>query len=202
MTGQEDKQFKTDETGIRHEVNARRTAVFNDRAIAAAYSSPFGTLLLAWIESATAGWSAALAWLALINACELLTLGIGRHFAPQKRDPDTVKAWGNWLVVSELLTGLAWGSSVWFFWSDGHFLAYMFNLTVLVAVSGICVVVMSPMRRGMVLFTGGAATAPTAPEFCFARVRAASGIGAIDPICSGASVRTSRRFAVDPGFAK
>ena len=160
VTGQEDKQFKTDETGIRHEVNARRTAVFNDRAIAAAYSSPFGTLLLAWIESATAGWSAALAWLAVINACELLTLGIGRHFAPQKRDPDTVKAWGNWLVVSELLTGLAWGSSVLFFWSDGHFLAYMFNLTILVAVSGICVVVMSPMRRGMVLFTGGVLLLP------------------------------------------
>lgn len=166
MAGQNDKRHSLEETEIRRAVNARRVVVFNDRVVAAAYSSPFGTLLLAWIVSQAAGWPVALTWLGLINACELLLICIGRHFSQKDKTAQLVVAWAKWLVIAQFLLGLAWGSSVWFFWVDGKFLIYVLNLTVLVAVSGICVVVMSPSRRGMTLFTGGILLLPVL-HLCF-----------------------------------
>ena len=160
MSGLNDSPFKLNEDKIAREVNLRRVAVFNDRAIAAAYSSPLGTLLLAWIAAYTAGWQAAVAWLCVINLCELLLLGVAHYFPKREASEGVIKNWARCLVLGEMLIGLAWGSSVWFFWSDGHFLTYLLNLTVLAAVAGICVVVMSPSRSGLFLFMAGVLLMP------------------------------------------
>ena len=146
-----------DENRIARMVFIERAKVFNERMVAAALTSPIGTILVAWIQGSVAGWGRAVIWLCLINLVELLLIGIGYRFRralSQSRDADA-RFWNNLMIFGALLAGLTWGTSVWFFWAEGQFVSYLFNLTILVAVAGLCLVVMSPFRMSMTLFTSG-----------------------------------------------
>ena len=149
-----------DESRIARRVAAERVSVFIDRSVAGAWTSPLGTFLLAWVMAAAAGWARAAVWLCLINAVEVTIIGIGyRYRRAPRRDEDAAR-WARWGILGNSLAGLAWGSSVWFFWVDGQFTFYLLNLTVLVGVLGVCVVIMSPVQSAMALFGAGALLLP------------------------------------------
>ncbi len=147
--------FQLDELKIARQVLAGRVKAFTDSLMASVMSSPLGTLLLAWVEASVAGWRRALIWLCLINLVEALTFALAWRCRKAQSVGEDEWPWVKRLFGAHFILGAAWGSSVWFFWADGQYLHYLLNLTVLVGVSGICVVVMSPFRLGMALFTGG-----------------------------------------------
>jgi len=151
-----------DEKCIADRVMAARIRVFTDRAVAGALSSPLGTLLLAAIMGPTAGWDRAAVWLCVINLGELLILGQGYRYRASPAAEQGNQVWARRQILANGLTGLAWGSSVWFFRVDDHFMLYLLNLTVLVGVAALCVTIMSPFRSAVLLFTLGILLPPVA----------------------------------------
>ncbi len=151
-----------DEAYIERRVMAARIRVFTDRAVAGALSSPLGTLLLAAVMGPTAGWDRAAIWLCAINLGELLILGQGYRYRASPPAEQGNPAWARRQIWANSLTGLAWGSSVWFFRVDDHFVLYLLNVTVLVGVAALCVTVMSPFRSAVPLFSLGILLPPLA----------------------------------------
>ena len=153
--------FLLDEKLIARKVLARRVDVFNDHAVAAAAFSLLGALLLAWLEAGTAGWSRSGLWLLLISVLELMVLLTGlRYRSADRMKHRETKSWARWLVFMHFVTGVAWGSSVWFFWVENQYLHYLLNIAVLIGVSGICIVVMAPFFASLALFAGGVLLLP------------------------------------------
>jgi len=153
-------ELALNEAMIARKVLAERVRVFVDRSVAGALSSPLGTVLLAWLLGPVAGWGHAAAWLCLINLVELLILGVGYRYREVSPREEAAARWAWAMVLGNFLAGLAWGSSVWFFWVDGEFKYYLLNLTILVGVSAICVNIMSPIRIAMLLFSAGVLLPP------------------------------------------
>jgi diguanylate cyclase (GGDEF)-like protein len=151
-----------DEVCIERRVMTARIRVFTDRAVAGALSSPLGTLLLATIMGPTAGWDRAVVWLCVINLCELLILGQAYRYRASPPGDQANRIWATRQIWANGLAGLAWGSSVWFFRVDEHFMLYLLNLTVLVGVTALCVTIMSPFRSAVLLFTLGILLPPVA----------------------------------------
>jgi len=152
--------LELDEAQIAQTVLAERVNVFTDRAIAAAITSPLGTILLAWFQAPVTGWPRAVAWLCLINPPLLLMIGIGYRVRLARSRGEDALPWVRWMIFAVSLAGFGWGSSVWFFWTEGQYLFYMLDLLVLVGVAGIDVIIMSPFRIATVLFTGGVVLPP------------------------------------------
>ncbi len=136
-------------------VEARRIDVFVDRQYVGALTSPLGTLLLAWIGGFGAGWARAAIWLGMINAVEALILLVAyRH----RRAPDRQRVMQRTSLemrLASLAIGIAWGSSAWFFGQAVDFYFYLFNLTILVGVAGVCLMIFSPDRIAVFMFYSG-----------------------------------------------
>lgn len=145
-------EHQIDEVSVRRAVTAERVRVFTDRAVAGALSSPFGTLLLAVVIGPTAGWGRAALWLMLVNLGELLILGYGYRYRKALPDNRDSEIWARRQIMANSLTGLAWGCSVWVMAVDPLSPLYLFNISVLVGASALCVVIMSAFRTGMLLF--------------------------------------------------
>ena len=152
--------FALDETRIAGAVLAERAKLFTDRMVASAISSPLGTLLLAWVEAPVSGWKRAATWLCMITLIELFIIGIGYVSRRARSAGKDTLPWARWMTFAALLLGLAWGSTVWLFWVEGQYLHYLLCLTVLVAVVGVDVVVMTPFRLAIALFAGGTLLPP------------------------------------------
>jgi len=152
--------LELDEAQIAQTVLAERVSVFTDRAISAAITSPLGTILLAWFQAPVTGWPRAVAWLCLINPVLLLMIGIGYRVRLARSRGEDALPWARWMIFVVSLAGLGWGSTVWFFWTEGQYLYYMLDLLVLVGVAGMDVIIMSPFRIATVLFTGGVVLPP------------------------------------------
>jgi diguanylate cyclase (GGDEF)-like protein len=158
-------EFHLDEVTVARKVMAERVRVFTDRAVAGALSSPLGSMLLALVLGPVAGWVQATAWLVLINLGELLILGLGYRFrAVQPKLLESI-TWAHRQIGANFLVGLAWGASVWFFAVEPLSHHYFFNLTVLVAVSAICVTIMSAFREASILFSGAVLSPPLVHAF-------------------------------------
>lgn len=158
-------EFHLDEVTVAHKVMAERVRVFTDRAVAGALSSPLGTLLLALVLGPVVGWRQAAAWLILINLGEMLILGLGyRRRAMQPAWSESI-IWAQRQIVANFLVGLAWGTSVWFFSVEPLSHHYFFNLSVLVAVSAICVTIMSAFRAASILFSAAVLLPPVVHAF-------------------------------------
>jgi diguanylate cyclase (GGDEF)-like protein/PAS domain S-box-containing protein len=151
----EPEVFQLDPDQVARQMLAGRIHALTHSLMASVLSSPLGTLLLAWVQAGVAGWGPAIGWLCLVNLVELLIFALARRARRAQEQGGDALRWTRYLFLGQCLLGLAWGSSVWFFWTDGQYLHYLMNLCVLVGVSGICVVVMSPFRLGMALFTAG-----------------------------------------------
>jgi hypothetical protein len=152
--------LELDEAQIARTVFAERVKVFTDRATASAITSPLGTVLLAWLQAPVTRWKRAAAWLCLINLAELLIVAVGYRFRSAQSRGEDALPWARWMIFAVSLAGLAWGSTVWFFWTEGQYLYYMLNLLVLVGVVGIDVVIMSPFRSAMTSFASGVLLLP------------------------------------------
>jgi diguanylate cyclase (GGDEF)-like protein len=144
-----------DEDLIARKVLAERVKVFTDRAVGGAFSSFLGTLLLAWIEAPVAGLRQAIEWFFCINAAEILIIVWGYQYRRAQPPDEEVPRWAWRQIVCAPLLGLAWGSSVWFFWVDGQILFYVVNLTVLVTVTALTLTIVAPFASATLLFTAG-----------------------------------------------
>lgn len=153
-------RFELDEDHITHSVWSERARIFNDRLVASVYLSPLGIGLVAWLQYLVAGWGHALLWAAMIGSVELLILFVGFHFKNNVRAQEDPRQWVNVLTACSGLLGLMWGLSVCFVWSEERFLLYITTICVLVGVSNICMVIMSPVRRAMWLFSMSIALPP------------------------------------------
>lgn len=150
------------ESLVAQQASNERVRVFADRSFEGALTSPLGTLLLASVGAAMAGWSTALAWWACFSMVELL---IGRAGYLYRQGPGrTVSALeqARRLVFLSFLAGLAWGSAPWVFWGDGQFEAYMLLLLILVGVAGLSLLTMSPYLGAMISFYAGLLLLPAA----------------------------------------
>lgn len=146
-------RFEPDEEQIAHSVWQERARVINDRLVAGALLSPLGIGLTAWLQSQAVGWRQAMVWVALISAVELLVLFTSHYFKNNRRAQEDPTQWVQALIVCSGLLGLMWGLALWFVWSGQDFMHYITTLGVLVGVSNICMVIMSPVRRAMAAFS-------------------------------------------------
>lgn len=144
-----------DENLIARGVLAETTRVFMDRSVAGALTAPVGIVLLAWVQSAAVGWAIVLGWACMMGVIELVIVSIGARYRRNLGDDHQVQHWASLQIAFAGLVGLGWGSSVWLFWADGHYLLYLLNVTVLVGVSGVCMIIMSAFRSATLLFSVG-----------------------------------------------
>ncbi len=144
-----------DEAAIARRVEAAQARVFVDRMYASALVSPLGILLVAWLILRVSGGTSAATWTVLITLAELLIIGLrSRHRLALAREQDG-RVWVQALMAVAGLLGLIWGASVWFLWARAQFLVYIADLCLLVGVSGITMVVLSPLRWAGWLFSAG-----------------------------------------------
>jgi diguanylate cyclase (GGDEF)-like protein len=144
-----------DESSIRTKVFAERVKIFTDRSVGGAFSSFFGTVLLAWVEAPVVGLNQSLLWFCCINVVEILILSLGYQYRSAGATDDAAPVWARRQIAVAPLLGLAWGSSVWFFWVDGQFLHYILNLLVLVTVTTLTLTIVAPFSSATILFTAG-----------------------------------------------
>lgn len=144
-----------DERAIARKVMADRVRAFTDRSVSGAWTSPLGTALLAWTQAGVAGWQLALLWFGLINVVEVLLIGVGHLYRQSTLGDEGAPTWVKVQILCSTLLGLAWGSSVWFFWVDGEFLTYIINLMILVGVSAVSMIILAPIRLAAVMFSVG-----------------------------------------------
>jgi diguanylate cyclase (GGDEF)-like protein/PAS domain S-box-containing protein len=147
--------FKPDESAIARQVLSERVRVFTDRAVNGVYYAILATFVLAWMQLEVAGLSAALTWLCWINLVKVLVLVLGLRYRADPNNDYNAQRWGRVQIACAPLLGLAWGSSVWFFWVDGQMLQYMANICVLVAVTSISLTIVSPFASATALLTAG-----------------------------------------------
>ena len=145
----------SDDESISRKVYTERVKVFTERAVGGAYASIFGTSLLAWIEAPIAGLKQSIVWFCCINVVEALIIIWGYQYRLAKPSEKEAPDWAKRQIVCAPLVGLAWGSSVWFFWVDGQLLFYIVNLTVLVTVTALTLTIVAPFASATALFTAG-----------------------------------------------
>ena len=144
-----------DEELIARKILAERARIFIDRAVGGAFSSFLGTLLLAWIQAPVSGNPRALAWLCCIYVVEFLIIAFGYQFRRAHAADEDAPKWVWPHIWASMLVGLAWGSSVWFFWTEGQFFYYLVNVSVIVAVTALTLTIVAPFTTATILFTGG-----------------------------------------------
>ncbi|MBI5790010.1 MAG: PAS domain S-box protein [Rhodocyclales bacterium] len=145
---------------VSRKVRRERARVFNERMQASALTSPLGTVLVAWILWEVAGLARAAIWLGLINLFELLIIGIAYRCRRALASDEDERPWTRRMMLVLALAGLIWGASIWNFADERNFVLYLFNLTILACVAIIGIVLMSPFRINLVLFSSGTLLMP------------------------------------------
>jgi diguanylate cyclase (GGDEF)-like protein len=132
-----------------------RVSIFADRAFEGALTSPLGAILLAWIGGSVAGWRRAVAWLIAFTVVEILLGRAGFLYRREgKLEIDALEK-ARRLIALSSLAGLVWGASAWVFYTENHFENYLLNLVILVGVSALSLLIMSPFLGAMISFFGG-----------------------------------------------
>ena len=142
-----------------------RMTVFVDQSLSSGLWSPLGTIMLAFIEAQVAGWQRAVCWFLLINVAQIGIFTTAYRYRQARANGSFGHREAQWLVAATFLVGLAWGSSVYFFWIPGQYVFYLTNLIVLVGVTGVCIVVLSPIRRALALFASATMLLPVLQLF-------------------------------------
>lgn len=91
---------------------------------------------------------------------ELIILFVAYRFQRCLVQACSTTVWLRAQLMVTVLVGLGWGSAVWFVWVDGQMLYYLSMLSVLVGVSGICMVTMAPHGVATLLFSLGILAPP------------------------------------------
>ena len=147
--------LKLDEVAIAMRVEAAQARVFVERLYASAMVSPLGILLVAWLIFRVSGGLYAAIWTGVIIAVELLIVNLRGRYLRALADGRDGRACVRALMAVGGVVGLVWGASVWFLWAQDQFLVYIADLCVLVGVSGVTMVVLSPLRWSNALFSWG-----------------------------------------------
>jgi PAS domain S-box-containing protein len=150
----------TDADLVALKVRRERARVFNERMQASALTSPLGTVLVAWILWEVAGLARAAIWLGLINVLELAIIGIAYRCRRALAGNEDERPWTRWMMLVLAFAGLVWGASILNFVDDRNFVLYLFNLTILACVAIIGIVLMSPFRINLILFSIGTLLVP------------------------------------------
>jgi len=147
---------------IADKVRSEMARVFVERLSDSVLSAPLGLAITGWLIQSVAGWTPALTWICGMAVVEVMIQSVGNRFQRCLAQGLSTRGW-LWAqcAVSGLL-GLGWGSAVWFVWVDGQMLYYLAVLCVLVGVSGICMVTMSPQPLATRLFSLGMLAPPLA----------------------------------------
>lgn len=156
-----------DEAAIARQVEVERIRVFNQRSTTAAGIAFVGIGLMVWVLVAVAGWSRALAWALGISAVEAAILLAGYACTRALQRQRGRKFWLCVQMVLAGISGIAWGSAVWFVWMPGQFVAYLATLTILVGVAGVSIVTMSSYAVVGVSFFGAIYFLPVLHELMF-----------------------------------
>lgn len=157
--------LELDEEAIRRQAAVERVRVFNERSIAAARLAFIGIALMAWVLVTQAGWGRASIWVVAMGVVELAILlaGAACRRALERRGDRVF-----WLRVQLLLasvSGVVWGSAVWFVWTPGQFVPFLATLTILVGVAGVSIITMSSYAVAAIAFFGGIYLVPLLHEF-------------------------------------
>jgi diguanylate cyclase (GGDEF)-like protein len=123
-----------------------------------------GSLVWVATQALVLNWRASAAWFVLFNLAELVILALVLRYRRTQPTEDAAVRWACLHTAAAGLVGLAWGLSAWFFWSPGQLAGYFANLLVLVAVSSISLIIMSPLRSATVLFSCGLLLPPVLHE--------------------------------------
>ncbi len=156
----EDTKLQVDESHIARKVRQGQSRVLVERLYASALIAPLGIFLVAWLIFLVDGWRPAVLWSGLMVLCELLVVFVRALYVRAVAQKLDAQPWVNAMIATAGILGLAWGSSVWFVWSEAQFLLYITNLCVLVGVSGIVMAVVSPLKVSTYLFVAGMAVSP------------------------------------------
>lgn len=156
----EPNSLAVDELHLAQKVHAEMSRVFVERLADSALAAPLGLTIAGWLIYSVAGWAPALAWVGGMAVIELMILFVAYRFQRCLVQGNSPAVWLRAQLVVSGLVGLGWGSATWFVWVDGQMLYYTAMLSVLVGVSGICMVTMAPHRMATLLFSLGMLTPP------------------------------------------
>lgn len=143
------------EAAIAVRVQAEQLRVFRDRWMRGAQTSPLGLLFIGWVIHLSAGWQRAATWTGLMVIIELSVFWIGQRHRQAEAAHADARRWMRALLATCVVAGLGWGSSVWFGWSQSHFMLYVINLCVLVGIAGISTMIAAPHPYANALFSVG-----------------------------------------------
>ena len=164
----------SEEVEIEKLASFERMRIFTSRAKRGAVTAPLGIAFLALVQAPYCDATRILSWV-----CLMLVIEVGIYSAALAFDKRVNKANISFAVTSvpvmnlpfinvpvmklqvfmTLVAGLGWGSSVWFFYS-GQEVAYTANLATLTAVAGISMLVMTPIRSALILYSLGLVLPP------------------------------------------
>ena len=144
-----------DEAAIAQRVQAAQSRVFVERLYASALVSPLGILLVAGLIYRVAGGAPAATWTGFMAVVELLVVILRNCHQRALSHGQNERVWVQALMTVTGVLGLAWGASVWFLWPKAQLPVQVANLCVLAGVSGITMVVLSPLRWAGWLFSLG-----------------------------------------------
>lgn len=132
--------LEPDEAAIAVEARIERARIFNQRAIDGALASPLGFLLLAWAIYQMQGLNSALLWLVVVVVNELAIFYVARKVLALDATKGNSGPWLQAQILIQTITGLVWGSTIWFAPDNSHLMGYLATLTILVGVMGYSVV--------------------------------------------------------------
>jgi len=144
-----------DEPLIARKVQSELSRLLVDRVVDSTHVAPLGIALVAWVIYLAVGLSPALIWSSVMLVIELVIVGLGRQFHRSVALEENMDSWRAAVIASSGLLGLGWGASVWFVWDASAFLLYITALCILVGVSAVCMVTMSPVRKAHAWFMLG-----------------------------------------------
>ena len=162
-------ELQLDEATIAAQVNAERFRVFRDRWVQGAKTAPLGIVFIAWVIYLSNGWLHAAVWATVMAAFQLTVIVLTRRHQSAELLQGQLKLWERALIYTSFVSGLWWSASVWFTWSPEHQSLYILNLGVLAAVSGISIMLLSPVRRAQLLYAFGM-TLPPLVHFVWADI--------------------------------
>jgi len=157
--------LELDDEAIARHAAIERIRVFNERSITAARLAFVGIALMAWVLATQAGWGRAIVWVAAMSLVEVVILlaGVGCRRALERKVHRHL--WLRVQLVLAAVSGMVWGSAVWFVWTPGQFIPFLATLTILIGVAGVSIITMSSYAVAAVAFFGGIYLVPLFHEF-------------------------------------
>jgi diguanylate cyclase (GGDEF)-like protein len=156
-----------DEIEMSRKAAIERIRVFNERSITAARLAFVGIALMAWVMGSQASSARAVVWVSVISLVELLIVLAGLGCRRALEGASDSQYWLRVQLVLASVSGVVWGSAVWFVWVPGQFIPYLATLTILVGVAGVSIITMSSYAAAAIFFFAGIYLVPLLHEVVY-----------------------------------